>query len=119
MSKRSKPACQVFSGDSGKFSCFLCAADCPQRMCVSATQWLISSRSVSFGGLYDFLNLLFRASQELAKAYTLESWSKRLLYYVDLLFPAENMDAVQQAGKQQINEILLELSDTASDISND
>ncbi|MBE0469458.1 MAG: exodeoxyribonuclease V subunit gamma [Methyloprofundus sp.] len=74
------------------------------------------SAAQALGGLHDFLNLLFRASQELAKAYTLESWSKRLLYYVDLLFPVENSDAAQQAGKQQINEILLELTGELSDL---
>jgi len=67
------------------------------------------SSAQALGGLYDFLNLLFNASQKLAKTYDLKTWSKHLLSYVDLLFPAEGLDAAEQASKLQINDILLEL----------
>ncbi len=67
------------------------------------------SSAIALGGLHDFLQLLFRASNKLAKSYTLAEWAEHLLTYADLLFPAEQMDAAQQAQKQQMNEIFLEL----------
>ncbi|MDC9729694.1 MAG: exodeoxyribonuclease V subunit gamma [Methyloprofundus sp.] len=70
----------------------------------------------ALGGLYDFIQLLFKASKELAKTHSLKEWSDCLLAYADLLFPAENMDSEQQAEKRQMNEILLELSDEISEL---
>ncbi|BCG65776.1 MAG: exodeoxyribonuclease V gamma subunit [Methyloprofundus sp.] len=64
----------------------------------------------ALGGLHDFLQLLFSASRELAKANTLENWANRLIYFLDLLFPAEALDANQQAEKRQVTEILQELN---------
>ncbi|GFO71870.1 exodeoxyribonuclease V gamma subunit [Bathymodiolus japonicus methanotrophic gill symbiont] len=69
------------------------------------------SSAQALGGLHDFLQLLFSASSKLAKSYTLAEWAAHLLAYADLLFPAEQLDdAAQQAEKQQMNEIFLELS---------
>lgn len=70
------------------------------------------SSAQALGGLHDFLQLLFSASSKLAKSYTLAEWASQLLAYADLLFPAEHIDeAAQQAEKQQMNEIFLELSE--------
>ncbi len=66
--------------------------------------------SQALGGLYDFIVLLFEASKALANNYSLTDWSEKLLYYADLLFPTEQLDATQLAEKQQINSILLEPS---------
>ncbi len=64
----------------------------------------------ALGGLYDFLQLLFNASRELAKPHTLQNWATRLIHFLDLLFPADTLDANQQAEKREITEILQELS---------
>ncbi len=72
--------------------------------------------ALALGGLYDFIQLLFRASKELSKTYSLQEWSKKLLYYVDLLFPAAPMDTAQQVEKQQINSTLLELSEALTEV---
>ncbi|RLA20959.1 MAG: exodeoxyribonuclease V subunit gamma [Gammaproteobacteria bacterium] len=70
------------------------------------------SSAQALGGLHDFLQLLFAASSKLAKSYSLAEWSRQLLTYAGLLFPAENIEAAtQQAEKQQMNEIFLELSE--------
>ncbi|MDD2723724.1 MAG: exodeoxyribonuclease V subunit gamma [Methylovulum sp.] len=63
------------------------------------------SSAQALGGLCEFMNLLFRASQELKQAKTLANWSKRLYAYADLLLPAA--DAIE---RQQLNELLVELS---------
>jgi exodeoxyribonuclease V gamma subunit len=58
---------------------------------------------------------LFTASSKLAKSYTLQEWAKHLLDYAELLFPAESIEAAaQQAEKQQMNEIFLQLSEEFS-----
>jgi len=72
--------------------------------------------ALALGGLYDFIQLLFRASKELSKTYSLQDWSKKLLYYVDLLFPSAPMDTAQQVEKQQINSTLLELSEALAEV---
>lgn len=70
------------------------------------------SSAQALGGLHDFLQLLFSASSKLAKNYTLAEWASHLLAYADLLFPVEHIDdTAQQAEKQQLNEIFLELSE--------
>jgi len=72
--------------------------------------------ALALGGLYDFIQLLFRASKELSKTYSLQDWSKKLLYYVDLLFPTAPMETAQQVEKQQINSTLLELSEALAEV---
>jgi len=63
------------------------------------------SSAQALGGLCEFMNLLFRASQELKQPKTLENWSKRLYAYADQLLPAA--DAIE---RQQLNELLEEFS---------
>ena len=77
------------------------------------------SSALALGGLYDFLQLLFRASNKLTKNYTLEEWANHLLTYADLLFPAETMESAQQTEKQQMNEIFLELKESHAQIHNE
>ncbi|MCK5356372.1 MAG: exodeoxyribonuclease V subunit gamma, partial [Methyloprofundus sp.] len=72
--------------------------------------------ALALGGLHDFLQLLFTASSKLAKSYTLEEWANQLLAYADLLFPAEQMESAQQAEKQQMNEIFLQLKEQLAEI---
>ncbi len=72
------------------------------------------SSAQALGGLHDFLQLLFRASSKLAKNYSLAEWAELLLSYADLLFPAAQMEATQQAEKQQMNAIFLELREQFS-----
>lgn len=77
------------------------------------------SSALALGGLHDFLQLLFTASSKLAKSYTLQEWAKHLLDYAELLFPAESIEAAaQQAEKQQMNEIFLQLSEEFSAVHN-
>jgi len=70
----------------------------------------------ALGGLYDFIQLLFKASKVLAQAHNTKEWAECLLKYADLLFPAETMPQEQQAEKLQINEILLELSSDINEV---
>ncbi len=75
------------------------------------------STALALGGLHDFLQLLCRASEKLAKSYSLEKWAAHLLTYADLLFPAESIDAAtQQTEKQQMNEIFLELKESLATV---
>lgn len=63
------------------------------------------SSAQALGGLYDFMAVLSKASQELKQPKTLGAWGNRLYYYADQLLAAA--DAVE---RQQLNELLLELS---------
>ncbi|MGZ8226393.1 MAG: exodeoxyribonuclease V subunit gamma [Methylococcaceae bacterium] len=63
------------------------------------------SMALALGGLYDFIQLLFKASAELKQPKTLKSWSARLYYYADQLLPA-----VDPVERRQLNELLAELS---------
>ncbi len=74
------------------------------------------SSALALGGFHDYLQLLFKASNKLAKSYTLDEWGDHLLAYADLLFPAETMEAAQQAQKQQMNEIFLQLKEQLAEI---
>ena len=59
----------------------------------------------ALGGLYDFLNLLFKASKDLQQPLTRLAWSNKLYYYADqLLAQADPLE------RQQLNELLAELS---------
>lgn len=60
------------------------------------------------GGLYDFLQLLFQASSELAQEKTLQAWGEQLYRYADRLFMAAS---VESAERRQLHELLSELGD--------
>ncbi|MFI3158023.1 MAG: exodeoxyribonuclease V subunit gamma [Methylococcaceae bacterium] len=62
------------------------------------------SSALALGGLCDFMQLLFKASKELKQAKPLLSWSAQLYYYADQLLAAEPLE------RQQLNELLAELS---------
>jgi len=66
------------------------------------------SSALALGGLCDFMQLLFKASTELKQAFTLKTWSAQLYYYADQLLA--DADPIE---RQQINDLLVELSDGA------
>ncbi|MFA6164456.1 MAG: exodeoxyribonuclease V subunit gamma [Methylobacter sp.] len=72
------------------------------------------SSALALGGLCDFMQLLFKASAELKQAKTLKSWSAQLYYYADQLLAAA--DPVE---RQQLNELLAELSADLSAVHDD
>jgi exodeoxyribonuclease V gamma subunit len=63
------------------------------------------SSAQALGGLCDFMNVLFRASQELKQPKTLAQWTLRLYAYADQL-----LQAADPIERQQLNELLVELS---------
>ncbi|MGZ8161949.1 MAG: exodeoxyribonuclease V subunit gamma [Methylobacter sp.] len=72
------------------------------------------SSALALGGLYDFLQLLFKACMELKQAKTLKVWSEQLYYYADqLLIDADPVE------RRQLNELLAELSDILAVVHND
>ena len=72
------------------------------------------SSALALGGLCDFMQLLFKAGADLKQAKTLKAWSAQLYYYADQLLPAA--DPVE---RQQLNELLAELSADLSEVHND
>ncbi len=72
------------------------------------------SSALALGGLCDFMQLLFKAGTELKQAKTLKAWSSQLYYYADQLLPAA--DSLE---RQQLNELLAELSADLSAVHND
>ncbi|MBM4206758.1 MAG: exodeoxyribonuclease V subunit gamma [Gammaproteobacteria bacterium] len=73
------------------------------------------SSAESLGGLHDFLQLLFQAKAELKTAKPLKSWGLRLTYFAgQLLGSAERLNAL--AERQQLNEILMDLTGELADI---
>ena len=72
------------------------------------------SSALALGGLCDFMQLSFKASAELKQAKTLKSWSAQLYYYADQLLAAA--DPVE---RQQLNELLAELSADLAAVHND
>ncbi|MDD5411451.1 MAG: exodeoxyribonuclease V subunit gamma, partial [Methylobacter sp.] len=72
------------------------------------------SSALALGGLCDFMQLLFKGSAELKQAKTLKSWSAQLYYYADQLLAAA--DPVE---RQQLNELLVELSADLAAVHND
>ena len=75
------------------------------------------SSALILGGFNDFIQLLFKASKELARAATLEAWGNRLYYYADQLL--SNKTSAEQLERQQLNELLEELSDKISAVHNE
>ncbi len=68
------------------------------------------------GGLYDFLQLLFRASSELAQEKPLQDWGAQLCQYADRLFAATSVGTVE---RQQLHELLAELRDQFAGLHHD
>ncbi|TAK63192.1 exodeoxyribonuclease V subunit gamma [Methylobacter sp.] len=72
------------------------------------------SPALALGGLCDFMQLLFKAGKDLKQAKTLKNWSAQLYYYADQL-----LSAAEPAERQQLNELLAELSDELPAVHND
>ncbi len=72
------------------------------------------SSALILGGFNDFIQYLFKASKELSRATSLESWASRLYYFADQLLSSKT--ANEQLERQQLNEILADLGDKISTI---
>jgi len=72
------------------------------------------SSALILGGFNDFIQLLFKASKELTKPKTIASWGSRLYYYADQLLSSKS--STEQLERQQLNELLEELSDKISTV---
>ena len=72
------------------------------------------SSALALGGLCEFMQLLFKASTELKQSKTLKAWSTQLYYYADQLLA--DADPVE---RQQLNELLAELSADLTAVHND
>lgn len=72
------------------------------------------SSADALGGLYGFLELLFQAKTEFKQAKPLKAWGARLYFFSDQLLGSGNL-----MERQQLNELLLELSDTLSEVHHD
>jgi len=72
------------------------------------------SSALALGGLCDFMQLLFKASKELKQAKPLKNWSTQLYYYADQL-----LAAAEPVERQQLNELLAELSAELAAVHND
>lgn len=73
-----------------------------------------TSSAQVLGRFNDFMQLLFKASEELKRASTLTSWSRRLYYYADQLLSSKTQ--TEQIERQQLNELLEDLSDNIASI---
>ncbi|MCK9620668.1 MAG: exodeoxyribonuclease V subunit gamma [Methylobacter sp.] len=72
------------------------------------------SSAQALGSLCDFMQLLFKASKELKQAKPLKNWSTQLYYYADQL-----LAAAEPVERQQLNELLAELSAELATVHND
>ncbi|MDP1773758.1 MAG: exodeoxyribonuclease V subunit gamma [Methylobacter sp.] len=72
------------------------------------------SSALALGSLCDFMQLLFKAGKELKQAKPLKSWSAQLYYYADQL-----LAAAEPVERQQLNELLAELSVELAAVHND
>ncbi len=72
------------------------------------------SSALALGGLCDFMQLLFKAGKDLKQAKPLKSWSAQLYYYADQL-----LAAAEPVERQQLNELLAELSAELAAVHND
>ena len=73
----------------------------------------------ALGGLCHFIQLLCKANTELSQARTLQEWSERLFYFADALLTKDHFDTPNQSGRQQLNELISELSEGLSEIHHD
>jgi len=69
------------------------------------------SSALALGGLYDFLQLLFIAGDELKQSACLQTWGQRLHHYTEQLL--NTAEAEQSSEYQQLNTLLEELGTTA------
>ncbi|WP_411728610.1 exodeoxyribonuclease V subunit gamma [Methyloglobulus sp.] len=76
------------------------------------------SSADALGGLHDFLFVLFQAKAELKQAKSLKSWGNQLYYYADQLLGKADLKA-DLIERQQLNELLLELSTNLADVHGD
>ena len=76
------------------------------------------SSADALGGLHDFLQLLFQAKVELKQAKSLKFWGAQLYYYADQLLGKSDLKA-NLIERQQLNELLLELSGTLAEVHNE
>ncbi len=72
------------------------------------------SSALALGGLYDFMQLLFKAGTELKQPKTLKAWGTQLYYFADQLLA--NAEPVE---RQQLNELLAELSTDLTSVHHD
>ncbi|MGR9013446.1 MAG: exodeoxyribonuclease V subunit gamma [Gammaproteobacteria bacterium] len=77
-------------------------------------QAIEGSSALALGGLCDFMQLLFKAGQELKQAKPLKNWSTQLYYYADQL-----LAAAEPLERQQLNELLAELSAEPAEVHHD
>ncbi|MCF6250427.1 MAG: exodeoxyribonuclease V subunit gamma [Methylococcaceae bacterium] len=66
------------------------------------------STALVLGGFNDFIQLLFKASNDLKQQATLSNWGNRLYYYADQLICADTQ--TEQIQRQQLNEIIEQLA---------
>lgn len=76
------------------------------------------SSADALGGLHDFLQLLFQAKAGLKQSKNLKSWGTQLYYYADQLLGKSDLKA-DLMERQQLNDLLLELSGTLADVHSD
>ena len=67
------------------------------------------SSALILGGFNDFIQLLFKASDELKRATTIANWGDRLYFYADRLLSVNTQQ--EQLQRQQLNELLEQLTD--------
>ncbi len=72
------------------------------------------SSALALGGLCDFMQLLFKASNTLKQAKPLKQWSVQLYAYADQL-----LSAAEPVERQQLNELLAELSGQLAHVHTD
>lgn len=77
------------------------------------------SSAQALGGLYDFLQLLEQANDDFKQSKTLQQWSERLFFYAEQLLIDEPFNHSNQTDRQQLNELINELSEDISDIHQD
>ncbi len=76
------------------------------------------SSADALGGLHDFLQLLFKAKAELKQAKSLKAWGLQLSFFAgQLLGQADEKTALIE--RQQLHEILQELTGTLAEVNND
>ena len=73
--------------------------------------------ALALGGLNDFMQLLFNASDELKQPTTLKNWGQRLYYYADQLILTHSQ--TEQLERQQLNELLEDLSGEIAELHTD
>ncbi len=78
-------------------------------------QEIEGSSAQALGGLCDFLQLLEMANEDLGQGKTLQQWGERLFYYAEQLLVNEPYNYENQLERQQLNELISELSESVSE----